>query len=168
MTAELRNAQGQILLGRTIAWHVSDSTVLTLQGVFGQYAHLRAMTTGSSTLTATSEGKSASVTFTVTTGAACGGGGGNNLPVATVTINPAAISASVPGNDSVFASAVLKDANGLTLSGRVVTWTVADTTVMAVRGVYGQSVLLRAKKAGNTTLTAASEGKQASAAVTVQ
>jgi hypothetical protein len=88
--------------------------------------------------------------------------------VATITINPATINASLPALDSVFASAVLKDAGGLTLSGRTVTWSVADTTVMWIQGVYGQSVLLRAKKAGNTTLTAVSEGKQAVAAVVVQ
>jgi len=171
MTAELRNAQGQILLGRSIAWQVSDSTVLSLQGVFGQYAHLRALKAGSATLTATSEGHSASVTFTVSgTGTSCGGGGGggNPNPVATVTISPATITATLPGLDSVYASAVLMDAGGLTLTGRTVTWTISDSTVMTISGVFGQSVLLRAKKKGPATLTALSEGKSASAAVMVQ
>jgi hypothetical protein len=168
MTAELRNAQGQILLGRAVAWQLTDSSVLALQGVFGQYAHLRAIKGGSSTLTATSEGKNASVTFTVTgTNCGTGGGGGNTNPVATVTINPATISVTLPF-DSTFAGAILKDANGATLSNRTVTWSIADTTVMAIRGVFGQTVMLRAKKVGNTTLTATSEGKTASAAVMVQ
>lgn len=169
MTAELRNAQGQMLLGRTVTWQLTDSTVLTLAGVFGQYAHLRAAKAGSSTLTATSEGKSASISFTVTGSGSCGGGGGggNTNPVATVTINPAAINATLPASDSVFASAVLKDAASAVLSGRSVTWTIADTTVMRIQGVFGQSVLLRARKVGATTLTAVSEGVSASAAVTV-
>jgi hypothetical protein len=169
MMVELRNAQGQILLGRAVSWRVSDSTVLALEGVFGQYAHLRALKAGASALTATSEGKSASLSFTVVGSGSCGtGGGGNTNPVAIVTINPATITASLPALDSVFASAVLKDAGGLALSGRTVTWTIADTTVMVISGVYGQSVLLRAKRVGTTTLTAVSEGKQAVAAVVVQ
>jgi len=166
MTAELRNAQGQILLGRTIAWHVSDSTVLTLQGVFGQYAHLRAINAGSSTVTATSEGKSASVTFTaVMTAGACGPGGNTN-PVAYITLSPSSVDVGLP-TDSTFVTAAPYDAADAPLTGRVVAFSVADTTVMQIRGVFGYYVMLRAKKVGSTTLTATSEGKVATAAVTV-
>lgn len=115
-------------------------------------------------------------------GAPCGGGGGPDTtgtdttitdttttpggPVATVTvtINPPQVSVG----DSVWAIANLADAAGVALYGRAVTWSVSDTTVARVDGIYGQYLNFRAVRAGAVTFTATSEGKTGSATVTVQ
>jgi hypothetical protein len=164
LTAELRDAQGATLLGRTVTWTVSDSTVLPFQGVFGQYAIVRGRTAGTATVTVASEGKSASRTFTVS-GSGGGGGGGGNAPVATVTLSPSSLNLNVGDSSGVFAT--MKDSTGATLSNRTVTFASSDTTVVSIMGAFGQSVVLRARKAGTATLSATSEGKIGTAAMTV-
>ena len=165
LTAELRDAAGHVLVGRAVSWAQTDSSVMTMDGVFGHFAHLRAMTAGSTTISATSEGKSANVTFTVT-GTACTGGGGGGGAVATVSVMPATVT-KAPG-DSVGLYAGLFNAQNQALSGRPVTWSSSDTTIVSFQGVFGQSVLLNLKKAGSATVTATSEGKSGSSSVTVQ
>ena len=169
MTAELRNAAGQVLLGRGVSWAESDPGVLQLQSMFGGYAHLRALRAGSSTLTAFSESRSASVTFTVT-GADCptgggGGGGGDTVAVATVTLSPNILNPSV--GDSIGSFAVLTGPAGQVLTGRPVSFAVSDTSVVGIMGAFGQSVILRAKRVGTATLTATSEGRSGTASITV-
>jgi hypothetical protein len=63
--ATLRNAQGATLSGRTVTWTASDTTVARFEYVYGQAAILRALKRGTTTVTATSEGKSGSGTVTV-------------------------------------------------------------------------------------------------------
>lgn len=70
--------------------------------------------------------------------------------------------------DSTGAYANLKNAEGASLYGRAVQWTVSDATVLEIRGQFGQSVLLTPKKAGTVSLTATSEGITASRSVTVK
>jgi len=104
-----------------------------------------------------------------------GGGGGPDTsgtdttattgPVASVTVtvwpqNPAV-------GDSAGAFANLQNAGGAALYGRAVTWSVSDTSVLAVSGAYGQSLVLRARAAGTVTLTATSEGVSGSKVVIV-
>lgn len=61
-------------------------------------------------------------------------------------------------NDSVGAYANLANAQGASLYGRPVVWSVSDSSVLKVTGTYGQSVILRAQKAGTVTISATSEG----------
>lgn len=168
LQAELRNAAGQILLGRQVNWTSSDASLLGLEGVFGIYAHARALKAGTATIIATSEGKTGAVTFKIT-GPDCagggGGGGGSSVPVATVTLSPSILSAAV--GDSIGSYAALAGAAGQVITGRHVTFTVSDPSVVSIMGSFGQSVVLRALKIGTATLTATSEGKSGTAAVTV-
>jgi hypothetical protein len=108
---------------------------------------------GSATLTATSEGQSGTATVTVTAAAPA--------PVATVTVSPASASLAVGATQPV--SAVLKDANGNVLTGRSVTWATSNAPVATVSG----SGLVSALLVGTATLTATSEGRSGTAAVTV-
>lgn len=104
--------------------------------------------------------------------AACGGGVTDSkkpeppppsgpAPVATVGITPSA--PSVQAGASVLLLAVLKDAGGATLTDRTVTWSTADTTIAKVSSI-GQ---LTGMAVGQTTVTAASEGKSGTATATV-
>ncbi len=58
--ATLRDAQGNPLSGRAVFWSVSDSTVARIEVASGQSVVVRALRSGSSLVTATSEGKSGS------------------------------------------------------------------------------------------------------------
>jgi len=55
-----RDAQGNPLSGRAVFWTVSDSTVARIEVASGQSVVVRALRSGSSLVTATSEGKSGS------------------------------------------------------------------------------------------------------------
>jgi hypothetical protein len=63
--ATLKDAQGAVLSGRTITWAATDTTIARFEFVWGQAAMLRALKRGTITVTARSEGKSASGTVTV-------------------------------------------------------------------------------------------------------
>src|SRR5207248_961383 len=58
--ATLRDARGNILSGRPVAWSVSDSTVARVEAVAGESVVIRALRSRSSLVTAASEGKSGS------------------------------------------------------------------------------------------------------------
>ena len=105
---------------------------------------------GSATITATSEGKSGTATVTVTT-----------VPVASVTVSPS--SASVPVGQTVQLTATPKDAGGVPLTGRVVTWSSSDSTLARVSATG----LVTGRAAGTATITATSEGKSGTSAITV-
>ena len=93
-----------------------------------------------------------------------GGGGGGSGPVATVEL-PATMSAHV--GDSLGITATLRNAAGEVVGG-VVTWTTSDAQTVAITWSSGSNyATLRALRAGSATITATSEGKSGTAAVTV-
>jgi hypothetical protein len=63
--AMLKNAQDEMLSGRAVTWAISDSTKLSVFGSYGNWAVLRALHSGTVTITATSEGKSGTGTVTI-------------------------------------------------------------------------------------------------------
>jgi uncharacterized protein YjdB len=83
-------------------------------------------------------------------------------PVATVSVSPA--SATIQVGNSVQLSATTRDANGNTLTGRVITWSSGNAGIASVNS----SGLVTAVAAGSTQITATSEGKTGSATITVQ
>jgi len=101
-------------------------------------------------ITASSEGKSGSATLTVT-----------NVPVASVSVSPPSATIAVGGTQQL--TATTKDSAGGNLSGRVVTWASSNTAVATV----SSSGLTTGVAAGSATITATSEGKSGSAAITV-
>src|SRR6184192_2571941 len=141
-----RDAFGNPLGGRTVTWSSSNPAVATVNGA-GQAT---GVAVGAATLTATSEGKSGTAAILVT-----------NVPVASVTVSPA--TASVPAGQGVQLTATLKDANGNTLTGRTVTWS-SDNTAVATVSASG---LVSGVVAGAATITATSEAKTGTSAITV-
>ena len=146
LTATLKDASGNVLSGRAVTWSSSDTTIARVSGS----GVVTAVATGSATITATSEGQSGTSSVSVTP-----------VSVASVAVTPA--SAGVQVGQTVQLTATLKDANGNTLSGRVVTWASSNTGVASV----SNGGLATAKAAGTATITATSEGKSGTSTVTV-
>ena len=146
LSATLKDANGNILTGRTVTWSSSNTSVATVSSS----GLVTAKVAGSATITATSEGQSGTASVTVTV-----------VPVASVTVAPAA--PSVNEGTTVQLTATPKDANGNPLSGRVVTWASSNTAVATV----SSSGLVTGKVAGSATITATSEGQSGTATVTV-
>src|SRR5438445_50770 len=146
LTATPKDASGTALSGRTVTWATSNAAVATVSAS----GLVTSVVAGSATITATSEGQSGTSAITVT-----------NVPVASVTVSPATASITVGATTQL--TATPKDANGTALSGRVVTWATSNAAIATVSA----SGLVRGVAAGSATITAASEGKSGTAAITV-
>src|SRR6266404_5801904 len=147
LTATLKDANGNILTGRTVTWSSNSTSVATVSSS----GLVTAKVAGSATITATSEGKSGTSALTVTP-----------VPVASVTVAPA--SASVAVGATLQLTATPKDANGNPLTGRVVTWQSSNN---AIAGVNGSGLVSGVAAGGPVTITATSEGKSGSSSITV-
>ena len=147
LSATPRDGSGNPLSGRVVTWSSDNTTVATVNSSTGL---VTAGALGSATITATSEGKSGTSVVTVT-----------DVPVATVTVSPSP--ASVVAGQTVQLTATPKDANGNPLTGRVVTWSSSNTSVATVNG----SGLVSGVVAGSATITATSEGRSGTSAITV-
>ena len=84
------------------------------------------------------------------------------VPVASVAVTPS--SASIAVNATVQLTATLKDANNNTLTGRAIAWTTSNASVATVNSSSG---LVTGVAVGSATITATSEGKTGTSAVTV-
>jgi uncharacterized protein YjdB len=151
LTATLKDANQNTLTGRTVTWTTSNASVATVNSGTGLVS---GVAVGSATITATSEGKSGTSAVTVVAG--------TPAPVATVTVTPNP--ASVAVGATVQLTATLKDANGNTLTGRTVAWTTSNASFATVNSSSG---LVTGVAAGSATITATSEGKSGTSAVTV-
>src|SRR3989441_85804 len=148
LTATPKDAAGNALTGRTITWVTSDANLATVDAnglVTGKAAG------GPVTITATSEGKSGSSAVTV-----------NAVPVASVDVSPA--SGTIQVGATIQLTARPKDAGGNPLTGRIVAWSTSDAGLATV----DPNGLVTGKAAGGpVTVTATSEGKAGTAAITV-
>jgi hypothetical protein len=82
-------------------------------------------------------------------------------PVATVTVSPS--SGTVAVGSTVQLTATLRDATGNVLTGRTVTWSSNNTGTATVNGTG----LVSGVAAGSATITATSEGRSGTSAMTV-
>src|SRR5690242_10192223 len=146
LTVTLKDANGNVLTGRTVTWSSDNGSVATVSGT----GLVTAAGVGTATITATSEGKSGTASVTV-----------SSIPVAAVTVSPA--TASLMVGQTVQLTATLKDANGNILTGRPVTWSSNATGVATVNSTG----LVTAKVAGTATITATSEGRSGTSGITV-
>ena len=165
LTARVGDSSGVQRSNPQVSWTSSNPGVATVAGS-GSTAVLTGVGSGFSEITAASGNQSASVTvFVFGADSSGGGGGGTGGAVANVTLSPA--NATVAVGDSLGFYANLTNANGGTLSNRPVSWVVTDSTVTWIIGSFGQSLILRAAKAGSTQIIATSEGKADTASVVV-
>jgi hypothetical protein len=138
----------------SVTWSVTSGAITDTASNGGRhYGHYKAGSdTGTFKVVATGHpgGKTANATVTVTA-----------VPVASVVVTPAV--ANVPVGGAVQLTATTKDSAGNVLTGRRVTWASGNPAVATTSG----SGLVTAVAAGVATITATSEGKSGSAALTV-
>ncbi len=144
LSAVLRDGSGKRLEDRTITWTSSSSAVSVFPN--GQ---ILAVGPGTVVVTASSEGRSASATITVSA-----------VPVASLGLTGAPSDLNV--GDSVRLNAAARDAKGGALANRQTTWESSDPNVATVSGG-----LVIARSPGTATISATSEGKATTAKIRV-
>ena len=144
LSAVLRDGSGKRLEDRTITWTSSSSAVSVFPN--GQ---ILAVGPGTVVVTASSEGRSASATITV-----------SPVPVASLGLTGAPSDLNV--GDSVRLTAAARDAKGGALVNRQTTWESSDPNVATVSGG-----LVIARGPGTATISVTSEGKATTAKIRV-
>ena len=139
LTANLRDARGNSVYLRAVAWTSSAPTIATVSNS----GLVTAVAAGTATITATSEGRTG--TATVTTAI--------TFPVATVTVTPVVVPIIQGGARQL--TATLRDGTGNALTDRTITWTSSNTAVATV----SSTGLVTTIGSGTTTIAAGSEGK---------
>lgn len=149
LAASTRDANGNVLTGRALAWSSSNTGIATISTA----GLVTAVSAGTATLSATSEGRVGNATVVVTAA--------GPAPVATVTVTPSNSSLQVGG--TVQLTAVTRDAAGNVLTGRVIAWSSSSPTIASITA----NGLVTAVSAGAATLSATSEGRSGTSTVTV-
>lgn len=151
LTGSVRSASGAILSGRTITWTTSNEAIATVSSTgLVTAGAVRGGTAESVTITASSEGKSATTTLRI-----------EPIPVATVT--PSLAQVTVYVGQTVQLGVTAKDVTGGIVTGRSVTWTSTSPNVATV----STAGVVTAVAAGSATITATSEGRSGTALITV-
>ena len=147
-SAIMRDVQNNVLGGRAVSYSSSSPAIATVNPSSGAVV---GVAPGTTQITATSEGIAGARTLTVVP------------PVASVTITIPAGPPASPGT-VVNATAVLRDAQGNTLTGRPVSW-LSNNPAIATVSPLG---VITAVSPGVSTIIASSEGQQGSLQFTVQ
>jgi trimeric autotransporter adhesin len=146
LNVEVRDTTNKVLAGRQVTWSTSNASAARIDSK----GLVSGIAIGTSTITAEADGSTAAVVLNV-----------RPAEVASVAVQPKSIVVLVGETASL--SSLLRDADGNSLSQRIVTWTSSAPGVATVSTngvIVGQSL-------GTTTITATSEGKSGTATVTV-
>ncbi len=146
LTATAKDAAGNSLQGRAIAWSSDNSSVATVSAD----GLVTAVAQGTATVAATSDGKSGSAQISV--GAAS---------VSSVDVSPANMSLTV-GQSGQF-TAVPRDGAGNALQGHTIDWSSSNSAVASV-AADGR---VTAASVGSATITATADGVSGTATVGV-
>lgn len=146
LVTTVKDAAGTMLTDREVSWISTAPTVATVSAG----GLVSALAPGSTTITATSEGASATARIVV-----------SRVPVGSVAVLPT--SASVTVGQTATLAATVRDSVGVVVADRVVTWTSSDLHI----AVVSASGVVTGVAAGSATISAASEGKVGTSAVTV-
>lgn len=143
----LRDSEGSVLTGRTVAWSSGKTSVATVSAA----GIVTAVAAGEATVTATSEGRTGSASIVVTA-----------IPVATVDISPSTTTVLTGRTTTLVATP--RSSSGAALNDRVVTWSSGVSGIATVTG----SGVVTGVSPGNTLIFAEVDGVTNSATVTVQ
>ena len=144
-TATLRNAANTVLPGRTVAWTTAHPAVATVSPA----GLLTAVGAGTTTLSAESGGKIASLPITV------------RFPVASITVSPA--SPRIPRGSTQALTAQVRNARDSVLADRSVSWTSSAPTIATVSATG----VVTGVGNGTVSITASAEGITGTVTVTV-
>ncbi|MDE3258186.1 MAG: Ig-like domain-containing protein [Gemmatimonadota bacterium] len=151
-SATAYDADDAEISGKTFAWSSSNVSVATIDSS----GLATAVDAGSTTITATVDGKSGAATLSVT----------EPPPVvASVTVSPS--SASIEEEETQQFSATAHDADDAEISGKTFTWSSSMTSVATVSPSSGSATTATGVDAGSTTITATVDGKSGTASLTV-
>ncbi len=145
LTAQTRDASGNLLTGRVISWTSSNDAIARVDG----NGVVTGMAPGSAQIGATSEGRSTSVNATVTT------------LIASIGIAPSP--AGVPAGQTVQLTATARDASGAAIAGKLFTWSSLNGGIATV----SSAGLVSGVAVGSTTVTASAEGVSGNVSVNV-
>jgi len=145
-TAETRSSTGVSLTGRAVSWSSSNPTVASVSNI----GAITALTPGTTTIVATSEGQSGSAVLTV-------------LPVPVAVVTVALAQATLTAGSSTVAIATLRSATNDVLTERPITWSSSDNAIATV----SQSDTISSMSPGTATITAQSGSQSGSAVLTV-
>jgi uncharacterized protein YjdB len=149
LSAVTRDANNNVLTGRSITWSSSNTGISTVSAS----GLVTAIAAGTATITALSETKNGTAAITVSAPAP--------VPVATVSVSPASSTLQIGG--TVQLSGVTRDASNNILTGRSITWSSSNNGISTVSA----SGLVTAIAAGSVIITALSETKNGTAVVVV-
>src|SRR6266851_3692580 len=152
ITAVGFTAAGDTAMGISVSWSVTGGTIVDTSTTSGRHygRYKSASQLGWYKVAATSSGISDTAAITVA-----------RVPVAAVAVSPAAATATV--GQAVQLTATPRDSTGAPLSGRTVAWGSSNAGVATVN----VSGLVTGVATGAATITATSEGRSGTAAVTV-
>jgi len=137
------------------AWSSSTPGVATISNSGATVGRATALTAGTTTITATYQGQSASTTLTVI-----------SKKVTTVQVTPTNPTAVLGINQVFVATAIYDDNSTGTVTGSA-TWTSSDATVASIGTTGGSAGVAVPIKAGSTTVTATYQGVSGSTLLTV-
>ena len=147
LTDTVKDVSGAVLQGQTVSWSSDNAPIASVDGA----GLITARALGTAHITASSGGKNAQATITV-----------SQLPVQSITISPTAPSVFVTQTAQL--TAVIKDSAGNVLSGRVVRWTAANPAVATIDSASG---IMTGISPGATLIRAVSQGIADSVTATV-
>lgn len=147
--AVARDAAGNVITGRAVMWIAEDPQFAGVSAT----GLVTALASGTAAVVAKIDGVIGVATITISANAP--------LPVYSVqlTISPTTINAGQTASSAV----VLRDSLGGVVTGQTIGWSSSKTTVASV----GLGGVITGISAGSATITAASQGKNGSAGVTV-
>jgi trimeric autotransporter adhesin len=137
------------------SWSSSDGTVAVVSNAGGTIGRATGLTVGTSTITATYGGMSASTILTVV-----------SKKVTTIQVTPTNPTAVLGINQPFVATAVYDDNTTGAVTGAS-TWTSSDPTVASVGTAGGTAGVAMPTKAGTTTVTANYQGVSGTSVLTV-
>jgi uncharacterized protein YjdB len=146
-----------------VTWSSSDPATLELHATttidnrpgLRYLGGFRALAPGTATVTASAAGHTASAAVLVS-------------PASIVRIELSPIALTVNRGEIAFFSAAPIDVTGFELHDSVVAWESSDETIAAIRSVDGRQASVAALRAGTVRIRASSDGKTATATLTVK
>jgi len=147
LSAQVRDQNGVLMTGKTPTWASSNPTVASVNASTGV---VTGVAVGSTTITAAVENRTGVATVSV-------------IPIAVASVTITAPTGIVVAGQTSAVTAIVKDRNGVALTGRGIAWSSSNKRVATVDGNGNVAAL----SAGTTTITALSEGVSAAVPIVI-